>query len=152
MPKKYVVELSAEERGQLEELVNKGRSLARRIEHARSLLKADQGVQGPGWSDARIAQAYDVSVLTVGRIRQRLVEHGLQDALARRQHEQAMRRKLDGAAEAKLIALACGAPPQGRGRWTIRLLADKLVELEIVNSVGRETLRKTLKKMSLSPG
>jgi hypothetical protein len=152
MQKKYVVELTGEERRQLEELVNKGRSLARKIEHARILLKADQGAQGPGWTDERIAQAYDVSLLTVGRIRQRLVEYGLEDALVRRQHEQASRRKLDGAAEAKLIALACGPPPQGRRRWTIRLLADKIVELEIVDSLGRETLRKTLKKTNLNLG
>ena len=152
MQKKYVVELTGEERRQLEELVNKGKSLARKIEHARILLKADQGAQGPGWTDEQIAQAYDVSPLTVGRIRQRLVEYGLEDALVRRQQEQASRRKLDGAAEAKLIALACGRPPQGRRRWTIRLLADSIVELNIVDSVGRETLRKTLKKMSLSLG
>ena len=152
MQKKYVVELTGEERRQLEELVNKGKSLARKIEHARILLKADQGAQGPGWTDEQIAQAYDVSPLTVGRIRQRLVEYGLEDALVRRQQEQASRRKLDGAAEAKLIALACGRPPQGRRRWTIRLLAHSIVELNIVDSVGRETLRKTLKKMSLSLG
>jgi len=152
MQKKYVVELTGEERRQLEELVNKGKSLARKIEHARILLKADQGAQGPGWTDEQIAQAYDVSPLTVGRIRQRLVEYGLEDALVRRQQEQASRRKLDGAAEAKLIALACGPPPQGRRRWTIRLLAHSIVELNIVDSVGRETLRKTLKKMSLSLG
>ena len=152
MPKKYIVELSSEERLQLEELVSKGKSLARRIEHARILLKADQGEHGPGWTDERIAQAYDVSPLTVVRIRQRLVEHGLEDALARRQHEQPLRRKLDGAAEAKVIALACSPPPQGRRRWTVRLLADKIVELEIADAVGRETLRKTLKKMSLSLG
>lgn len=152
MEKKYVVELSLEERRGLEELVGKGKSLARRIEHARILLKADQGEQGPGWTDERIAQAFDVSALTVGRLRQRLVEYGLEDALARRQHEQPLRRKLDGAAEAKLIALACGAPPQGQRRWTVRLLTDKIVELEIVDSVGRETLRKTLKKMNLNLG
>jgi len=152
MPKKVVVELTGEERRQLEELVNKGKSLARKIEHARILLKADQGAQGPGRTDERIAQAYDGSPLTVGRIRQRLVEVGLEDALVRRRQEQASRRKLDGAAEAKLIALACGPPPQGRRRWTLRLLADKIVELEIVDSLGRETLRKTLKKTSLNLG
>ena len=152
MPKKYVVELSADERRQLEELVSKGKSLARKIEHARILLKADQGPAGPGWTDEHIAQAYDVSSLTVGRLRQRLVEHGLEDALVRRQHEQPLRRKLDGAAEARVIALACGSPPKGRRRWTIRLLADKVVELEIVDAVGRETLRKMLKKTNLSLG
>ena len=101
MPKKYVVELNTDERRQLEELVSKGKSLAWKIEHARILLKADQGPDGPGWTDERIAQAYDVSALTVGRLRQRLAEHGLEDALVRRQHEQPLRRKLDGAAEAK---------------------------------------------------
>ena len=152
MVKKYVVELSADERQQLEEVVSKGKSLARKIEHARILLKADQGPNGPGWTDERISQAYDVSPLTVGRLRQRLVEHGLEDALVRRQHEQPLRRKLDGAAEARVIALACSSPPKGRRRWTIRLLADKVVELEIVDAVGRETLRKMLKKTNLSLG
>ena len=151
MEKKYVVELTTEERQQLNELVHTGRALARKIEHARILLKADQR-RGAGWTDAQIAEAFGVSVLTVGRIRQRFVEHGLEDALVRRQHEQSSRRKIDGAAEAKLIALSCGSPPQGRTRWTVRLLADKLVELEIVEAVGRETVRKTLKKMNLNLG
>jgi len=152
MEKRYVVELTAEERQQLMNLVSKGKTLARKIQHAQILLKADQSARGPGWTDQRIAEAYGVSILTVGRIRKRLVEHGLEDALVRRQHEQASRRKLDGAAEAKLVALACSPPPQGRRRWTIRLLADKIVELEIVDSLGRETLRKTLKKTNLNLG
>jgi transposase len=151
MGKQYVVELTAEERQQLTELVRKGKALARKIEHARILLKADQS-RDAGWTDAQIAEAYGVSVLTVVRIRQRFVEQGLEDALVRRQHEQGARRKIDGAAEAKLIALACSAPPEGRNRWTIRLLADKIVELEIVTAVGRETVRKTLKKTNLSLG
>ena len=152
MPKKYVVELTAAERQQLMELVGKGKALARKIQHAHILLKADQSSRGVGWTDERIAEAYDVSVLTVARIRQRLVEHGLEDALVRRQHEQLARRKIDGAAEAKMVALACSQAPGGRRRWTIRLLADKMVELEIVDSVGRETVRKTLKKTNLSLG
>jgi len=151
MGEKYVVELTAEERQQLNDLVRKGRALARKLEHAQILLKADQG-RGSGWTDAQIAEAFDVSVLTVGRIRRRFVEHGLEDALVRRQPKQTTRHKIDGAAEAKLIALACSAPPEGRTRWTIRLLADKVVELNIVEDVGRETIRKTLKKTNLNLG
>ena len=150
--KKYVVELTAAERQQLEELVSRGKALARKIQHAQILLKADQGEHGPGWTDGRIAEACGVSVCTVERIRQRLVEHGLEDALIRRQSKQAPRRKMDGAGEARLIALACTPAPEGRRRWTIRLLADKMVELQIVNSLGRETVRQTLKKMRLSRG
>ncbi len=152
MEKRYVVELSAEERQQLSDLVRKGKALARRIQHAQILLKVDQSPHGPGWTDQQIAEAYGVTVLTVGRIRQRLAEQGLESALARRPREPGARRKMDGAAEARLIALACSAPPEGRTRWTIRLLADKLVELEIMEEVGRETVRKTLKKTNLSLG
>jgi len=153
MEKKYVVELTTEERQQLEGMVKKGKALARKIQHAQILLKADQGVLGPGWRDEQIAQAYGASVRTVERIRERLVEHGLETALtARRQQEQAPRRKLDGAAEAKLVAIACTPAPEGRCRWTIRLLADKMVELRIVESLGRETVRQTLKKTRLSLG
>jgi transposase len=153
MEKKYVVELTAEERVQLEGMVKKGKALARKIQHAQILLKADQGVLGPGWPDAQIAQAYGVAVRTVEHIRERLVEHGLDEALtARRQREQAPRRKLDGAAEAKLVAIACTPAPEGRVRWTIRLLADKMVELRIVDSLGRETVRQTLKKTKLNLG
>ena len=147
MEKKHVVELTAEERWQLEGMVKKGKAQARKIQHARILLKADQGVLGPGWTDAQIAQACGAPVRTVERIRQRLVEGGLEAALtARRRGEQAPRRKLDGAAEAKLVAIACTPAPEGRCRWTIRLLADKMVELRIVDSLGRETVRQTLKK------
>jgi len=150
--KKYVVELSEEERTELEALGKKGQTAARKIQHARILLKADQGAQGPGWRDERIAEAYDVNIRTIQRIRQRLVEHGLQDALVRRQSKQPSRRKLDGAAEAKLIAIACTPAPEGRKRWTIRLLADQMVELRIVESLGRETVRQTLKKTNSSLG
>lgn len=151
MEKKYVVDLSTEERQQLTDLVRKGKALARKIQHAQILLKSDQSL-GDGWTDAQIAQAYGVSILTVQRVRQRLVEQGLEDALVRRQAEQSARRKIDGEAEAKMIALACSAPPKGQKRWTIRLLADQMVELKIVDSVGRETIRKTLKKTNLSLG
>lgn len=152
MEKKYVVELSAAERSELEEIVSKGKAAARKIQHAQILLKADQGPWGPAWRDQQIAEALDLTVRTVERVRQRLVEHGLEDALVRRQSEQAPRRKLDGAAEARLIAIACTAAPAGRRRWTIRLLADQMVQLEIVDSLGRETVRQTLKKTKSSPG
>jgi len=152
MDKKYIVELSASERSELEEIVSKGKAAARKIQHAQILLKADQGPWGPAWDDARIAQAAAVNIRTIERVRQRLVEHGLEDALARRQSEQAPRRKLDGTAEARLIALACTPAPEGRRRWTMRLLADKMVELEIVDALGRETVRRTLKKTKSSPG
>jgi hypothetical protein len=152
MPKKYLVELSAEERAYLEEIVAKGRVLARKRQQAQVLLKADEGALGPGWPDERIAEAFGVNVRTVERVRQRLVERGLEDSLVRRLPEQAPRTKLDGAGEARLIALACSAAPQGRRRWTIRLLADKLVELQVVDSIGRETVRTTLKKTNSSLG
>lgn len=152
MPKKYRVELNVEERRYLEGVAYKGRALARKRVHAQILLKADEGPSGPAWSDERIAEALDVSVRTIERVRERLVEHGLEDSLVRRLPEQPPRTKLDGAGEAKLIALACGAAPQGRRRWTIRLLADKLVELNVVDAIGRETVRTTLKKTNLSLG
>ena len=152
MPKKYWVELSAEERTYLEGIVAKGRAAARTRLHAQVLLKADQGPMGPAWTDERIAEAFDVGVRTVERVRRRLALRGLEDSLVRRWAEQPKRRKLDGASEAKLIALACSGPPQGRQRWTIRLLADKLVELNVVDSIGRETVRVALKKTNLNLG
>ena len=152
MRKRYVVELTTQERCQLEEIVTRGRSSARKIQHARILLKADEGSCGPAWTDEQIAQSFEVAVRTVERIRQRLVENGLEDALVRRQPQRPPRRKLDGAAEAKLTALACSKPPEGRQRWSIRLLADQLVELKVVDRIGRETVRQTLKKTNLSLG
>jgi len=152
MRKKYLVELSPDERQRLHEIVSKGKSAARKILHAQILLKADSSRDGPGWTDEQIAEAYPVSVRTVERIRQRLVEHGLEDALVRRRASYGRRRKLDGEGEAKLIALACSKPPEGRTRWTIRLLREKLVELEVVRSIGREAVRCTLKKTNLSLG
>lgn len=152
MPKKYLVEMSAEERAYLEGIVGKGRVLARKRQQAQILLKADEGPLGPGWTDERITEAFGVNVRTVERVRRRLVERGLEDALVRRLPEQFPRTKLDGAGEAQLIALACSAAPQGRRRWTIRLLADKLVELRVVDSIGRETVRTALKKTNSSLG
>ena len=154
MPKKYMIELSADERKMLKSLVLARRVAARKRQHAQILLKADQASGGPAWTDERIAEAFDASVLAVERIRKRCVLHGLEDALERRQnpHGPLKRKKLDGAGEARLFQLACSAPPAGRERWTMQLLADQLVELSVVRSVSDETVRTTLKKMSSSPG
>jgi hypothetical protein len=152
MPRKYLVELSGKERAYLEGIVTKGRASARRRQHAQILLKTDEGRHGPGWSDARVAEAFGVSIRTVGRVRERLVERGLEDSLVRRLAEQPPRLKLDGAGQARLSSLACSQAPSGYRRWTIRLLAEKLVQLHVVDSIGRETVRKTLKKTRLSLG
>jgi transposase len=143
---KYVVRLTEDERQALESLLSGKRVAADRALRARILLKAD--VDGDSWSDTEIADAFDVGVSTVHRLRQRLVEDGLEAALSRRPTFSKRPRKLDGAQEARLIAVTCGPAPEGRARWTLRLLADKLVELEVVDSIGRETVRQTLKKTS----
>jgi transposase len=147
---KYVVRLTEDERQALEGLLLGKRVAADRALRARVLLKAD--VDGDSWSDTEIADAFDVGVSTVHRLRQRLVEDGLEAALSRRPASSKRPRKLDGAQEARLIAVTCGPAPEGRARWTLRLLADKLVELEVVDSIGRETVRQTLKKTSCSLG
>ncbi len=154
MPKKHVIELSPEERKQLNVIVSKGRVLAQKRCHAQILLKADEGPEGPALNDEEVACAIDVSVRTVERVRRRLVEHGLDDALTRRSnpHGSQARRKLDGEGEARLTQIACGQAPEGRERWTVRLLADRLIELEIVDSISRETVRQTLKKTRSSRG
>jgi Homeodomain-like domain len=147
--KKYVVKLSAEEREQLESLIRFGKHAASKLLKARILLKADISEAGEGWSDSRIAAALETSVDTVSRTRQRLVEAGLDVALSR-QHSAASARTrvFDGAAEAKLIALACSEPPKGRARWTLRLLEEAVVELNIVEKASDNTIGRTLKKTS----
>ncbi len=154
MPKKYVVELSSAEREMLKGLMLGKRVAARKRQHAQIMLKADQNPGGPAWTDERIAEAFDVKPLTVERIRKRCVEHGLEDALTHRQnpHGPLKRKKLDGAAEARLFQIACSAPPDGRERWTMQLLADKLIELTVVKSICDETVRTTLKKTCSSRG
>jgi transposase len=145
--KKYKVTLTAEERQDLHDLIAAGKAAAQKLAHARILLKADAAEGGPAGTDDRIAGAVEVSVATVERVRQRFVEQGLEAALVRKPQDRPSReRKLDGRAEAHLIALACSAPPGGRSEWTMQLLADKLVELEVVDSVSDETVRRTLKK------
>ena len=145
--KKYVVRLSKDERSALEDLISKGKHPAATILKARVLLKADVSDAGEGWSDSRIVKALDTSVATLARIRQRLVEDGL-DAVLTRKHSpnSARRRVFDGAAEAKLIALACSEPPKGRSRWTLALLEDKVVELKIVERASDNTIGRVLKK------
>jgi transposase len=151
--KKYKVTLTAEERNSLQELIAAGKAAAKKLTHARILLKADAASGGPAWTDVRIAEALEVHVTMVERLRERFVEQGLDAALGRKKQDRPSReRTFDGKAEARLIALACSEPPQGRDRWTLRLLADKLVELEIVDTVSTETVRRTLKKTNSSLG
>lgn len=146
MRKKYIVTLTEDERGMLRELISSGKGSARKLTHARILLKADSSRGGRGWNDARIRQALDVGRATVERVRKRFVEEGLDAALLRRMPRREYRRKLDGDAEAHLIALACSEPPEGRTRWTLRLLADRMVALECVGSLSKDTVRRVLKK------
>lgn len=147
MVKKYIVRLTAEERAGLKALVSKGRASARKIGRARVLLKVD--ADGPNWTDERAADAFGMRANTVAEIRRRFVEEGLDRALEKKQpDEPPRRRKLDGVGEARLIAMACGEPPEGRARWTLRLLAGQMVELAIVDGISHETVRQTLKKTS----
>ena len=147
--KKYVVRLSESERKRLDELVHTGKRPARQIMKARILLKADAAEAGEGWSDSRIAEALETSLSTVYRTRQQLVEEGIEAVLERKPRATpAIRRIFDGEAEAKLIALACSEPPPGRARWSLRLLEEKVVELEIVERASDNTIGRTLKKTS----
>ena len=143
---KYIVDVTDEEREQLLQLLRKGKSAARKLTRARILLKADEQL-----TDEQVAQALHLGSATVGRVRQRFVEEGLESALNERPRP-GQRRKLSGKQEAHLIAVACSSPPQGHGRWSLRLLAGKVVELGLANSISPETVRKLLKKQSLSPG
>lgn len=149
---KYAVILSEEERARLRTLIGQDIAPARRLTHARILLKADQGEGGSAWSDTAIAGAVEVHPATVGRVRRSFVEQGLDAALERKAPDRVYPRRLDGAAEAHLIALACGAPPAGRERWTLRLLADELVRLEVVETVSHETIRRTFQQTRSSRG
>jgi transposase len=145
MNKKYIVTLNQDERQLLEKLISNGKGAAGKLLRARILLKADASGGGPGWTDERIQEALDVGRLTICRVRQTFVEEGFEAALSRRRHRRYRPRRLDGDQEAHLIALACSSPPVGRRRWTLRLLADKMVELGHSQRVSPETLRQTLK-------
>lgn len=144
--KKYIVRLSDEEREQLNKLVNKGKAAAYKRKHAQILLKADiaEGA-GPGWDDQRIVDAFNVNIRTVERIREQLCKQGI-DAAIERAKGSGRQRKTDGVQEAYLIALVCGAPPEGYKQWTLRLLADQFIELGHIDSISHETVRRLLKK------
>jgi transposase len=150
MKKKYPVILSDTEREQLKNLIAAGTAPARKLTHARILLKADQGSEGPDWVDEQVADAVEVSQPTVSRVRKQYVEEGLQAALNRRPPNRHYHRKLDGQQEARLIALACSEPPEGQARWSLRLLAERMVELEVVEDLSYQTVRRTLKKTNSS--
>jgi poly-gamma-glutamate capsule biosynthesis protein CapA/YwtB (metallophosphatase superfamily) len=150
--KKYVVKLSDEERERLNTLIHTGKHRARQLVKARILLKADASDAGEGWSDSQIAAALDSSVDTVARTRQQLVEEGIESVLTRKHSPASARQRIfDGAAEAKLIALACSNPPKGRVRWTLKLLETAVVELNIVDRASDNTIGRTLKKTRSSP-
>lgn len=144
----YRVSLTPEQRAELRTLVGSGVAPARTLTRARVLLKADHGEGGPGWSDAAIAGALDVHAGTVQRIRRQFVAEGLAATLERKRPDRVYERRLDGRQEAHLVALACAEPPAGQARWSLRLLADELVRLEVVEAVSHETVRRTLKKTS----
>lgn len=147
MNKRYIVRLTAEEREQLAGVVSKGKGSARRIVHAQILLKVD--ADGPNWIDERTAEAFRVHQSTVRSIRERFVMEGMDEALNRKKAARGPRDfRLDGAQEARLIATACGKAPEGRTRWTLRLLANRMVELKVVDSLSHETVRQVLKKTS----
>jgi hypothetical protein len=149
---KYVVRLTAEHRRRLEQMVSSGKHPARVLTRARVLLKADAGPGGPGWEDAAIADALECGGRTVARVRQKYAAGGLDAALYAKKPTGRQYRRLDGKQEAKLIALACSPAPDGRGRWTMKLLADKLVELEVVEGIDPATVWRTLKKTPSSRG
>ena len=149
MNKKYVVRLDAQERSLLEQMVSIGKAAAYKVKHANILLKTD--AEGPNWSDEQTAEAFGCHANTVRNVRQRFVEQGLEAALARKKQEQPSRRPIfDGEKEARLIATSCSQPPAGRVAWTMQLLADRMVELEIVEQVSAKTVERTLKKTNFS--
>jgi transposase len=152
MRKQHVVVLSEPERARLHTLIGQGTAPARALTHARILLKANQGEAGPGWTDRAIATALEVHHTTVARVRQQYAAGGLEAAVSRKAPQREYRRKLDGEQEARLVALACSAPPQGRKRWTLRLLGERLVELKVVDAISYETVRQALQQTASSRG
>lgn len=152
MQKRYLVTLTAEERKELETLISRGTVAARKLTRARILLLADQAEGGPTKSDPEIAQAVMCGRATVERVRKQFVEEGIENTLTRKPTVRTYENKIDGRAEAHLIAMTCGAPPEGHARWTLRLLADQMVALGQVESVSHETVRMTLKKTTSNRG
>ena len=149
---KYNVTLTDDERSMLNQLITCGTAKARTLTHARILLKCDVGAGGPGWLDEQISNAVEVSLATIHRVRCRFVEEGLTAALGRHPQTRYRARRLDGVQEAYLVALTCSQPDEGQASWTLRLLADKMVELQYVESVSHETIRQVLKKTNSSHG
>jgi transposase len=152
MKKKYIVTLTEVERKMLQAMLSRGKAASRKLVHARILLKADVSVGGPGWNDDQIAEGLEVGRATVERLRKEFVEEGFEAALERRKTRRQYVCSLDGDGEAHLIALACQKAPEGRSRWTLRLLADRMVQLEYVEQLSYQTVRRTLKKTNLSLG
>ena len=152
MSRKYVLKLTRDERVWLEGIVRAGKSAAWKIQHAHALLKMDQGEDGPGWDDERIAEAFGMTTRSLEHWRKQAVEEGPQALLERHYPKRPHSRKLDGAGEAQLVKLACSHAPQERTGWTLNLLANKLVELRVVESISRETVRRTLKKTTSNRG
>jgi transposase len=153
MAKRYIVRLNDEEKRQLAELLGRKSLAAKKRKRAQVLLKADASRDGPDWIDSRIAEAFDVSVVTVEKIRKSYVVEGLEAAIERKKQCRPSRQPvLDGEKEARLVALCCGTVPAGHGRWTLSLLADKLVELKIVDGISRQTVWQALKKTNCSLG
>ena len=150
MNKKYIVELTSEERTQLVDIIKAKRMAAHKRRHARMLLKLDQGPEGPAWPDTQVAAAFDCTARSAERLRRRLVEGGLEAALQHGNRGSYRARAFDGVAEAHLIALACGEAPEGHNRWTVRLLADQVVALGWVESCSKSSVHRVLKKTNLS--
>jgi len=152
MYQKYPIKLNEAEREQLRQLVTSGTSKARKIRRVQVLLKSDSSEGGPNWSYQKISEAYNVSERTIADVRQAYFESGLEVAINRKRPRRVYVHRLDGEAEAHLIALACGDPPAGHERWSLRLLQSQMIQLKYVENVSHETLRTTLKKMNLSLG
>ena len=150
--KVYHVTLTPEERAELERMTRVGTAAAAKLAKARVLLLADEAEGGPAWSDGRVVEALGVSKNTVCRVRERFVEEGVEAAITRKPPARAYARKLDGRGEARLVALACSAPPQGRAKWTLQLLADRMVALGHADALSYETVRQTLLKTRSNPG
>lgn len=152
MEKKYIVKLTAEERSELNKILSNGNAAAKKHRIAKILLRADCSKEGPGYNDQEISDEVEISAKTVARLREKFVEGGLKKVFEKKFTPRYCRRKFDGEKEAKLIAVCCGKAPEGHARWTLRLLADKAVQLEIVDNVSHEGVRETLKKTNLSLG
>lgn len=152
MNQKYFVQLSSDERSYLEKLISTGEASARKLRRAHILLKSDCSEGGPKWTAEMIRDAYNVNIVTVSNVRKEFNERGLEQTLNRKPPAREYERRLDGRAEAHLVAMVCEGAPEGYERWTLRLLQERFVKLEIVESVSHETIRATLKKMNLSLG